>query len=127
MIDFTFHGKSAMQDFGLRIESSNHETQAPKRYESIPIEGRTGNLLIDNGDFDNYTIEVVAIVDISPFNGQQFGYKVKQWLQGAIGYQRLLFNDGYEFEAICTNQIDIEKVLGNFRRIKINFEIKAVK
>lgn len=127
MLDFTFNGKSAKEHFGLIIESSTHETLAPKRYESVTIDGRTGNLLIDNGDFDNYTIEVVAIVDISPSNAQQFGNKVKQWLQGSVGYKSLVFNDGYTFEAICNNQIDISKIINSFRRIRISFEIKAVK
>lgn len=127
MLDFTFNGKSAKNDFGLLIESSTHESLAPKRYESIPIEGRTGNVLIDHGDFDNYTIEVTAIVDTSPSNAQQFGNRVKQWLQGPIGYKSLVFNDGYEFEAICNNQIDISKIINSFRRIRISFEIKAVK
>lgn len=127
MLDFTFNGKSAKNDFGLLIESSTHESLAPKRYESISIEGRTGNVLIDHGDFDNYTIEVAAIVDISPSNAQQFGNRVKQWLQGSTGYKTLVFNDGYEFEAICNNQIDISKIINSFRRIRISFEIKAVK
>lgn len=81
----TFAGRSSL-DFGIVI-SGEATYNAPKRdYSSIPVPGRNGDLIIDNGNFKNMpiTYPAAAIIDMPQRTSDFFNY-----LASKISYQRL--------------------------------------
>ena len=123
---FIFNGISSKK-FGLKLKSSNHLSLPAKKYESISVPGRTGNLIIDDGSKENLQIELECYIDARvnanlPYLSRQIG----TWLQDPIGYQTLSFSDGITFKAICTNQIDIDEVIKHFGEFSIRFDATEV-
>lgn len=122
-MDFTFNGVTA-SSHGLTIKSSNHLSRPSKAYDSIKVPGRTGNVIIDDGSFNNKTIDVVCFLDRRTVNDLSVKAKViGNWLQGITGYKDLIYSDGSTFKAICTNQIDISETIKNFAEVTIRFEV----
>lgn len=120
---FTFNGISS-DNYKLKIKDSNHLSLASKNYESIKVPGRTGNLIIDDGSFNNKTIQITCFLDRRIDDDLRLKSKeIGVWLQGQQGYKILTFNDGSIFKAICANQIDINQTIKNFAEIVIRFEV----
>lgn len=125
-MDFTFNKISASSK-GLKIKDSNHLSRPSKAYESIKVPGRTGNLIIDDGSFNNKEIEITCFLDRR--QAKDLITKAKEignWLQGETGYKELSFSDGSNFKAICSNQIDISQTIKNFAEVVIRFEVYEV-
>lgn len=122
LLNFTINGKNSYNDFNLIIKSSNHENLPKKRYESIVIPGRTGNLIIEGKAKDNKIIDIECLVRLGTTNPQVYGISLMDWLQGFEGYSQLIFNDGYQFKAILNGEVEIERLNCNFRSIKMQFE-----
>lgn len=122
-MDFTFNGVAA-SSHGLTIKSSNHLSTPAKAYESIKIPGRTGHLILDDGSFNNKTIDIICFLDRRTSSDLKVKSEaIGNWLQGVTGYKTLSFNDGSTFQAICTNQIDINQTITNFAEVTIRFEV----
>lgn len=122
LLNFTINGKNSYDDFNLVIKTSDHENISKKRYESIQIPGRTGNLIIEGKAKENKFINIECITKLGTTNAQVYGISLINWLQGFEGYSQLIFNDGYQFEAILSDEIKIERLACNSRRISIQFE-----
>ena len=123
---FTFNNISS-ETFGLKVKSTNHLSLPAKKIESIEIPGRTGNLIIDDGSRRNLSIEVVCFLDCRA--DKNIAFKTRQisnWLQGPIGYRKLVFSDGVTFNAICNNQIDIAELINYYGEIMIHFDAYEV-
>lgn len=129
MLTFSFNGKSCT-DYGLYVNKSNHLNSFQRRIESVEIPGRTGNVLIDDGSYANKTIDIECILKAEFLTNEnislyQASKNIAMWLQGIKGYKELSFNDGAIFNAVCINQIEIEKLVSNFASVIISFDVEA--
>lgn len=122
-MDFTFNGVTA-SSHSLKIKESNHLSRPSKNYESIKVPGRTGHLILDDGSFNNKTIDITCFLDRRTAKDLRIkADSIGNWLQGITGYKDLSFTDGSTFKAICTNQIDIKETIKNFAEVTIRFEV----
>ena len=60
---FTFNEISC-KEYGLKCKDISHISFAAKSYESIKIPGRTGNLIIDDGSYNNKKVTIIAYLDM---------------------------------------------------------------
>lgn len=138
---FTFNGVSS-KDMKLKCKEINHFSFAAKSYESIKIPGRTGNLLIDDGSYENKMVSVVAYLDFRdvPIYRPIIGYdpeteepiygenrldkinKIKEWLIGHTGYKALTFDDLFEYQATVNGQVEITELFTDYFQLSIEFE-----
>lgn len=87
--DFTFNGRSA-SSFGVQVADNSEWFATPERdIEHISVPGRSGDLLIDNGRFNNLeiNIEVNRLTDARGIS------ELINWLAVNPGYQRLSVSD----------------------------------
>ncbi len=123
---FTFNGVSS-KTHNLKCKEINHLSFAAKSYESIKVPGRTGNLIIDTGDKENKTIPIVVYLDLRKENNKKLVItNLKKWLMGHTGYKTLLFDDGIEYQAIVSGEIDFKEKFKDYYEIDINFECVEV-
>lgn len=123
---FTFNGVSS-KTHNLKCKEINHLSFAAKNYESIKVPGRTGNLIIDTGDKKNKTIPIVAYLDLREENNKKLVItNLKKWLMGHEGYKTLLFDDGIEYQAIVSGEIDFKEKFKGYYEVSINFECVEV-
>lgn len=138
---FTFNGVSS-KDMELKCKEINHFSFAAKSYESIKIPGRTGNLLIDDGSYENKMVPVVAYLDLRnvPIYRPIIDYdpetkepiygenrldkinKIKGWLIGHTGYKALTFDDLFEYQATVNGQVEITELFTDYFQLSIEFE-----
>ena len=125
--NFTFNGTSSTSK-NLKCKDISHLSFAVKSYESIKIPGRTGNLIIDDGSYENKAVEVVAYLDL---RGKTAAQKktaindIKTWLIGPTGYKVLKFDDTIEYKAICKG-VEISEVFNDYLEVSIEFEAVEV-
>lgn len=95
MGEIIFNGKSS-KDIGLQVETFP-SYQMPKRsYEKIHIPGRNGDLLVDEGSWEN--VERTYSVSVGSFEKEYYKMvnAISEWLYSAKTYSRL--EDSYEPE-----------------------------
>ena len=125
-INFTFNGVSSTTH-GLKCKEINHFTFSSKSYESIKVPGRTGNLLVDDGSYENKVIPVTAYLDLRTVeNKKTVVNNIKKWLIGHIGYKTLTFDDTVEYQAIVNGEVTFTELFTNYYEIEINFECVEV-
>ena len=112
----------------LKYKDISHLSLAEKNYENIKIPGRTGNLIIDNGSYENKAVEIVAYLDLRGKTNSQKKTSIndiKTWLIGPTGYKTLIFDDTIEYKAICKG-VEISEVFNDYLEISIEFEAVEV-
>ena len=125
-INFTFNGVSSTTH-RLKCKEINHFTFSSKSYESIKVPGRTGNLLVDDGSYENKVIPVTAYLDLRTVeNKKTVVNNIKKWLIGHIGYKTLTFDDTVEYQAIVNGEVTFTELFTNYYEIEINFECVEV-
>lgn len=117
-----FNGRSSLE-YGILVEHPP-EYQMPERdYEVVHIPGRNGDLVIDQGSYQNVsrTYEI-AFGDF----GKDFvvmANAASEWLHSASGYARL--EDSYEPEyyrlAMFQSEVTMENILQHAGRTTIEF------
>ena len=123
---FTFNGTSS-KTYNLKCKEISHFSFASKSYESIKIPGRTGNLIIDLGDKENKTIPISANLDLRGIsNKKTLITNIKKWLLNHTGYKTLLFDDGFEYQAIVNSEVIFNEIFKDYYEININFECVEV-
>ena len=120
-MEFTFNNKSS-RDFNIKIKKSNHLSIPRKKLEFIEVQGRTDNLIIDEGSREMLDIEIEAYIDCRDSNTKTYALRLDEWLNGANGYSNLTFNDGVTLKAIFVGQIDFDEVVKNFNEILLQFK-----
>ena len=120
-----FNGISSL-DYGIQVEHPP-EYQAPARdYEVIHVPGRNGDLVIDNGSYQNVNRSYqMAIGDLRK-DYTSMANVISEWLHSASGYARL--EDSYEPEyyrmAMFQDEISIENIMQHAGRLTIDFNCK---
>ena len=127
---FTYDGVSS-QEFGIKIkkEGINNFSSPQRSYEAIQVKGRNGDLIIDNGNFENFTLEIECYLDSRESDLNTVSKELKKWLISDLKYKKLILSTdtNYYYEAICVNKIDISEVIENFGECLIVFSCKPLK
>lgn len=120
-MEFTFNGISS-RDFNIKIKQSNHLSIPKKKLEFIEVQGRTDNLIIDEGCREMLDIQLECFVDCRDESTKEYSMRLDSWLNGSSGYQNLIFDDGTILKAIFVGQIDFNEIVKNFNEIILQFK-----
>ena len=120
-MEFTFNNKSS-RDFNIKIKKSNHLSVPRRKLEFIEVQGRTDNLIIDEGSRGMLDIEIEAYMDCREEDTYSYALRIDEWLNGVSGYSDLIFDDGVELKAIFVGQIDFNSITKNFEEILLQFK-----
>lgn len=126
---FTYRGKSS-KDFGLKIININNLSSPKRNITKESILGRNGDLLIDNNNYENFTLEIECDIVLNKNQDiNTISDEIKKWLYSSFKYDKLILNDSPElyYEAVCINKIDISMILKNYGSILIIFDCKPFK
>ena len=113
-------------DLGVVVERFPALNGPSRRLEAVQVPGRSGDLLIDRGAYDNYT----QVYDVYFYAGRDRApagaRAVRAWLQGPIGYQRLedSYDPNYYRMAYYAGPSDIENAMNQFGRATVSFTCK---
>ena len=120
-MEFTFNNKSS-RDFNIKIKKSNHLSIPRKKIEFVEVQGRTDNLIIDEGSREMLDIEIEAYIDCRNEDTYSYALRLDEWLNSSNGYSNLTFNDGIKLKAIFVGQIDFNEIVNNFNEILLQFK-----
>ena len=120
-MEFTFNNKSS-RDFNIKIKKSNHLSIPKRKLEFIEVQGRTDNLIVDEGAREMLDIEIEAYIDCRDLNTKTYALRLDEWLNSSNGYQDLIFDDGVELKAIFVGQIDFNSITKKFEEILLQFK-----
>ena len=120
-MEFTFNNANS-RDFNIKIKNSNHLSIPRKKLEFIEVQGRTDNLIIDEGSREMLDIEIEAYIDCRNEDTYSYALRLDEWLNGISGYQDLIFDDNTTLKAIFVGQIDFNEIVGNFNEILLQFK-----
>lgn len=120
-MEFTFNGVSS-RDFNIKVKQSNHLSIPRKKLEFIEVQGRTDNLIIDEGCREMLDIQLECFVDCRDESTKEYSIGLDNWLNGSIGYKELKFDDGTILKAIFIGQIDFNEIVKNFNEIILQFK-----
>ena len=120
-MEFTFNNKSS-RDFNIKIKKSNHLSIPRRKLEFIEVQGRTDNLIIDEGSREMLDIEIEAYIDCRNEDTYSYALRLDEWLNGISGYSNLIFDDGVELKAIFVGQIDFNSITKNFEEVLLQFK-----
>jgi phage-related protein len=102
MNTFTFNGTSSA-DFGLLVNGLSTFGAPTRRVQKFVVPGRSGDIIIDDGTYDNYIARYeIAVIKDFKINARA----IANWLLSAKGYLRLedTYNtDSYRMAACYTN------------------------
>ena len=118
---FTFNNASS-RDFNIKIKNSNHLSIPKKKLEFIEVQGRTDNLIIDEGCREMLDIEIEAYIDCRDLDTKTYALRLDNWLNGINGYADLVFDDNTTLKAIFVGQIDFNTIVKNFNEILLQFK-----
>lgn len=117
MESFTFKGYKSYDDLGIIVKNMPPIARAEKNIEEIKVNGRNGNLHIDNNTYNSksYTVECI-LIDETKLD------LIKSVFQGT-GVLTLSTEIDREYNATIKNQIDFSKYLTYLREFPIQFDV----
>ena len=120
-MEFTFNNKSS-RDFNIKIKKSNHLSIPRRKLEFVEVQGRTDNLIIDEGSREMLDIEIEAFIDCRGSCTKDYVSRLDSWLNSSTGYKDLVFDDNTTLKAIFVGQIDFNSITKNFEEILLQFK-----
>ena len=120
-MEFTFNSINS-KDFNIKIKKSNHLSIPRKKLEFIEVQGRTDNLVIDEGNREMLDLEIEAYIDCRDLDTKTYALRLDEWLNNTNGYTDLVFDDNTALKAIFVGQIDFNEVVENFNEILLQFK-----
>ena len=120
-MEFTFNNKSS-RDFNIKIKKSNHLSIPRRKLEFVEVQGRTDNLIIDEGNREMLDLEIEAFIDCRDLDTKTYALRLDNWLNNTNGYTDLVFDDNTTLKAIFVGQIDFNEIVGNFNEILLQFK-----
>ena len=118
---FTFNNASS-RDFNIKIKKSNHLSIPKRKREFIEVQGRTDNLIIDEGCREMLDLQIEAYIDCRISDTRTYSLMLDNWLNDCSNYTDLVFDDGTVLKAIFVGQIDFDEVVKNFDEILLQFK-----
>lgn len=105
------------------VENPPNYVVAARDYNPVHVLGKNGDVLIDNGSYQNVLRPYDIAFGSMEKNHSEMATAVSEWLHSASGYARL--EDAYEPDyyrmAYYQEEIDIENILNRLGRATINF------
>lgn len=120
-MEFTFNGISS-RNYNIKIKKSNHLSIPRKKLEFIEVQGRTDNLIIDEGCREMLDISIEGYIDCRDSDTRSYALGLDNWLNSTNDYQDLIFDDGTILKAIFVGQIDFNEIVKNFNEILLQFK-----
>ena len=120
-MEFTFNNKSS-RDFNIKIKKSNHLSIPRRKLEFVEVQGRTDNLIIDEGSREMLDIEIEAYIDCRDLDTKAYALRLDNWLNNTNGYTDLVFDDDTTLKAIFVGQIDFNTIVKNFNEVLLQFK-----
>ena len=118
---FIFNNNQS-DDLGIIITSSNHLDRFKKRREFIQVPGRTGDLVLDDGSYENLELEITCVIEDEDNIDERLKH-IEKWLK-TNDYSLLEFDDGVRFSAIYMEMKEMRKIIKNVVECKIVFRCK---
>lgn len=118
---FIFNNNQS-DDLGIIITSSNHLDRFKKRREFIQVPGRTGDLVLDDGSYENLELEITCVIEDEDNIDERLDH-IEDWLK-TNDYSLLEFDDGVRFSAIYMEMKEMRKIIKNVVECKIVFSCK---
>ena len=118
---FIFNNNQS-DDLGIIITSSNHLDRFKKRREFIQVPGRTGDLVLDDGSYENLELEITCVIEDEYDVDERLDH-IEDWLK-TNDYSLLEFDDGVRFSAIYMEMKEMRKIIKNVVECKIVFSCK---
>ncbi|WP_297637955.1 hypothetical protein [uncultured Clostridium sp.] len=115
-----------LSTWGLILLEDNRFDRFKKRRELIPINGRDGDLIIEDGSHDNLELYLKVFAEFENWNMEEVFTKLENWLEGTGTYANLEFEDGYIFSAKFLNITDIKQIYKSNFEFTINFSCKKI-
>ena len=123
-MEYFFYNNHASYEFGLIVTGLRTYGAPNRRVETVHVRGRNGDLLIDEGTFDNIIVSYdIAVVQDFEVNARA----IAQWLLADGGYHDLwdTYNDDLMRRATYFNAIDFDvESLRKQGKATINFYAK---
>lgn len=130
MSDFTFNGTSA-SSLGLGIERYPAIPMPRRKITALSIPGRSGELHIDDGGYENVTIryEVWWKNPSKTYSTGRCAREITRWLYGAPVGARLedTYDDHIFRTATFLGGVDIEDIMGRYGRVVLEFRCSPQK
>ena len=125
---FIYDNKNS-KDFNIKIKSINNLSSPQRSIEKVSVLGRNGELIIDNGNFENFILTIECYLNCSSEDKNVISKEIKRWLQSDFSYKKLILGNDTEFyyEAYCDTKLDFEYVSSNFESFLISFSCKPYK
>ena len=120
-MEFTFNGVSS-RNFNIKVKNSNHLSIPRKKLEFVEVQGKTDNLIIDEGSREMLGIEIEAYIDCRNEDTYSYALRLDEWLNSTNGYSNLIFDDGAELKAVFVGQIDFNSIVQNFNEVLLQFK-----
>lgn len=117
---FTINNKTN-KDFNFKVKASNHLTKPKKKLEFISVPGRTGDLILDDNSRENFNLVIEGYIDGRNSSLKELCQGLDNWLNGAIGYQSITFDDGTVLKAVLISEIDPVEVVKDFGELTLEF------
>lgn len=120
---FTYNGKNSWYDFGLYILEQPKRPIAERMRSSISIAGRNGNVIIDDGSYNNATVQYKVGFKCEQSEYAQRAHDVIDWLYSVNTYSRLEddFDDDCYRMAVPASGSEIEGILAMWGECTITF------
>lgn len=105
MLNFFEYAGKRSNNFGLYISGGGTYGAPQRDIETVSIPGRNGDLIIDNGRFNNITVTYSAYIRR---DFRKLADAARAWLLSQAGYARLedTYNPGYYRLGIFTGPLD---------------------
>ena len=120
-MEFTFNNKSS-RDFNIKIKKSNHLSIPKRKLEFVEVQGRTDNLIVDEGCREMLDLEIEAFIDCRDLDTKAYALRLDNWLNNTNGYTDLVFDDNTTLKAVFVGQIDFDEIVKNFNEILLQFK-----
>ena len=123
---FYFKSKCS-HDFGLFVRQKNAYDGAERDVDFEKVAGRSGDLIVDNGSYNNISIAYdMKMLNDTGFTFQEVTKQIKYWLLGEQGYFQLF--DSYDLDyfrlASFVGEVSIEQEYSDTGAIEIEFSCK---
>ena len=121
---FIWKGLNSFNDFGLWISSMPRPKRAAERGETIEIPGRSGSLILLEGDevYDSYEKDIV----VTTHNDNPKLQQMLSWLCGSSDL--ILSNEsGFAYEGRILDEVAFERVDNSLVQATIRFFVEPLK
>lgn len=83
-----FYGGKALSDFGVKVKGDSAYNAPARDFETVSIPGRNGDLVLDNGRYNNIEVKYPAYI-LRTFREASYFDAFRAYITSLKGYQRI--------------------------------------